>query len=481
MLKTLQELRQKNPGKRISFVSGHFRIIHVGHIRLLRFAKEMSDILVVGVLPDDSFDPLNNHELDRLEAIRAVVSVDFSAIVYDVPSLLQQLRPNFVVKGKEHEYKENIEQKTLEEYGGRLLFTAGSIMPSVSDNTQMHDSNVLPLYFPREYFDRHHIHKSALLEVLETLKNLRVMVIGDVIVDEYITCDPLGMSQEDPTIVVSPVAYNSYLGGAGIVAAHAAGLGAQVRFLTVCGTDATADFIEKKLHDYSVTGHIFKDESRPTTLKQRYRCKGKTLLRVSHLRQHAIDHDISTSMLKTIKKSLKETDLLIFSDFNYGCLPQPFVDKIIKYAAAQGIQIIADSQSSSQVGDVSRFSNTTLLTPTEREARLAMHDFDSGLVVLAEKLSEKTNAPHVILTLGEAGVLIQSDSTDQIPALNPNPVDVAGAGDSLLVCAGLCLAAGSDIWHAACLGSLVAGIQISREGNIPLDKDAIMRQLKSWN
>lgn len=88
------------------------------------------------------------------------------------------------------------------------------------------------------------------------------------------------------------------------------------------------------------------------------------------------------------------------------------------------------------------------------------------------------------MTLGEAGILIQqgeTGETDQLPALNMAAKDVAGAGDSLLVTAGLALAAGSDIWHAACLGSQAAAIQVSRQGNVPLSTHDMAACLQAWN
>jgi sugar/nucleoside kinase (ribokinase family) len=116
-----------------------------------------------------------------------------------------------------------------------------------------------------------------------------------------------------------------------------------------------------------------------------------------------------------------------------------------------------------------------LMTPTEREARLALKDFESGLVVLAEKLREKSRAENVFITLDKEGLLIHAGVqgkgnffTDRLEAMNKNPVDPAGAGDSLLTCSALALATGSDIWQSAYMGALAAACQVGRNGNIPL-------------
>ena len=101
-------------------------------------------------------------------------------------------------------------------------------------------------------------------------------------------------------------------------------------------------------------------------------------------------------------------DLLIFSDFNYGCLPQSLVEAIVQECQQRHIPYVADSQSSSQVGDVSRFRNAEMLTPTEYELRLAIQDKVSGMVVAAEKLRRKTSAKNLLVTLGAEGCFIRN-------------------------------------------------------------------------
>jgi rfaE bifunctional protein kinase chain/domain len=312
-------------------------------------------------------------------------------------------------------------------------------------------------------------------------------VVGDLIIDEYITCQPLGMSQEDPTIVVTPVDATRFVGGAGIVAAHAAGLGAQVNFVSVIGADPIQGFAQQGLETYRVKAHLITDDSRPTTLKQRFRSKGKTLLRVSHLHQGSISTQLQAQVLDQVAAALAGADLLVFSDFNYGCLPQPLVDQILALAQAQGVMVAADSQSSSQVGDISRFQGTDLITPTEREARLSTRNAEDGLVILAEQLRQQARAYNILLKLGEEGLLIHAGNghrdpsvdwlTDRVPALNRAAKDVAGAGDSLLIASALTLASGGTIWEAACLGSLAAAIQVGRVGNTPVQRQELLAEL----
>ncbi|QJT07625.1 PfkB family carbohydrate kinase [Oceanidesulfovibrio marinus] len=479
----LARIEQERKGKRVVFVSGNFNIIHPGHLRLLSFAKDLGDILVIGVLSDSSPSAYIAESL-RLEGVRALSIVDHAFLLYDTPSdLILELRPDFVIKGKEHEEAVNPEATALEKTGGQLLFTSGNVSLSANDLALNIASTLRPIIKPTDFMAHHSFNSDTLDTCLDRMHGLRVCVLGDIIVDEYVTCDPLGMSQEDPTIVVTPVCVDRFLGGAGIVAAHVAGLGAEVRLFSVLGHDDVADFARQALHKYDVKPDLQIDITRPTTLKQRFRCFQKTMLRVNHLRQHAISQELIQTFFRRVMSVLDEIDLLVFSDFNYGCLPPQLVNVLTEEARQRNIPVVGDSQSSSQMGDISRFRNTLLLTPTEREARLALHDFESGLVVLASNLIKKTGAKNVVITLGEAGVLIhtadqaETIKTDRLPAMNTTPSDTAGAGDSFYATASLALASGSDIWQASYLGSLAAALQVSRVGNTPLSLAELRSEL----
>jgi rfaE bifunctional protein kinase chain/domain len=468
-----------------AFVSGNFNVLHPGHFRLLRFAAEIADRLVVGVNPDGTPGAVVA-EAERLAAVRSLGLIDEAFIIKEpLPTVLDRIRPDVVVKGKEYEALANIEQAVVDRYGGKLLFSSGEMRFSpqalLQDGSEVDFSSI---HKPAEFPARHNFKVSELKAALDRFAGLRVLVIGDLIVDTYVNCDPLGMSQEDPTLVVSPFEELTFLGGGGIVAAHARGMGAEVHLISVVGADKEADFARDALARYGVAADLLVDGSRPTTHKRRYRAKGKTLLRVSYLRQHPIEPALASALLSAVAERLDETDLLLFSDFNYGCLPQSVVDPIVRLAQARGVVMAADSQASSQTSDVSRFVGMDLITPTEREARLALQDFQSGLVIIAAQLQQKSNAKQVIVTLGEEGLLVHAPKggefhTDRLPAFNTAPRDVAGAGDSLLTTTALALRAGVDIWQSAYLGALAAACQVSRVGNTPLTRAELLAELDS--
>jgi rfaE bifunctional protein kinase chain/domain len=470
------------------FVSGNFNILHPGHLRLLRFARECGERLVVGVHSDRiAGNAAHVPEHLRLEGVQSNSWVDEAFLMDEsVVNTISRVRPDIVVKGKEHESRLNPEQGALEQFGGRLLFSSGEAVFSSVDllRKEFTGTDYRSIRLPLDYLARHGIGASRLETLLQQFAAIKVCVVGDLIVDEYITCEPLGMSQEDATIVVSPLDSTRFVGGAGIVAAHAASLGAKTHFVSVCGADVSKELAQKRLEDSGVQSRLLIDDSRPTTLKQRFRCKGKTLLRVSHLHQGAISSQLQAKFMEHLEESIQGAQLLVFSDFNYGCLPQVMVDKIIPMAKARGLMLAADSQSSSQVGDISRFRDMDLMTPTEREARISTRNREDGLVVLAEALRQQSSARNVLLKLGEEGLMIHAANgdgsdwiTDRIGSLNSAPKDVAGAGDSLLIASALALACGGSIWEAACLGSLAAAVQVGRVGNTPIQFQEIRQEL----
>lgn len=481
----LAEIQRRWPsGERIVFVSGNFNVVHPGHLRLLQFARECGDCLVVGV-NDLHPEKLTVPSEMRLEGMRAISLVDYAFLLREESEqFIARLRPAVVVKGKEFETRDNPEQAAVEVYGGKLLFGSGEVRFSSLDLLQREyfETNLSAIRKPTEFAERHGFTINGLKKLLSRFNGLRVMVVGDLIVDEYINCEPLGMSQEDPTIVVAPLESKKFVGGAGIVAAHASGLGADVIYYTVAGPDDAGQFAREMLEQHGVASMIVADDSRPTTLKQRYRADAKTLLRVSHLRQHDVRPEIASQICAAVENRIKNTDLLIFSDFNYGCLPQTLVDEIIELGEKHKVTMVADSQASSQISDVSRFTGMRLITPTEREARLAMRDWNAGLAVLAETLRQKSRAENVVVTLGSEGVLVHAQNatqwdTDRLPAFNTAPRDPAGAGDSFLTCAAMALCAGVDIWQAVYLGSLAAACQTSRVGNTPLTQADLIAEI----
>ena len=304
--------RRAGPKRRIAFLSGNFNVVHPGHLRILKFAKENADFLVVGINPDTTAGVSLPAHL-RLEGLLAISMVDHTMVLDEAPEFfIGKLKPEVVVKGKEYETRINPERDAVSAYGGKLLFSSGE-MRFASVNLiqkEYYETNFSSIRKPLDFPARRGFQISDLKTILPKFAGLRVLVLGDLIIDTYINCDPLGMSQEDATIVVTPIEDKTFIGGAGIVAAHAAGIGGDVHFLTVAGPDEQAAFAHEALENSGVKFDIFPDSTRPTTHKKRYRALGKTLLRVNQLRQHAIGPEVMEKMMASIRHHLDHTDLI---------------------------------------------------------------------------------------------------------------------------------------------------------------------------
>jgi rfaE bifunctional protein kinase chain/domain len=455
-------------------VSGNFYLLHPGHLRFLKFAAELGNELFIGINPSRPSDeyPSVEERVDALSSLKLAHKV--FPLVHGIEIALKEIRPEIVVKGKEFRTLFNPEESIIASWGGRLVFSSGEstyfdLGPSHTEPDRLNLRRV------DNYLKRHNCSRSNIELILDRIKSQRILVVGDAIVDEYVDCDALGMSREDPTLVIAPLASQRFVGGAAIVAAHAAALGATVDFISIVGEDEPGEFVRVQLEKYGVNTKLTVDDTRPTTLKLRYRVDGRTILRVSHLRQHEASESIQGDMLQGIASGRTDYTVAILSDFNYGVLTSSLVNQLIPSLKLQGCYVAADSQSSSQIGDISRFKDIDLITPTEHEARIALRDQASGLSFIAHKLITQTAVKRAIITLGRSGLLAiealsSSDELkqDQLEALNPQPSDVSGAGDSLLVMSAISSSLGASAFEASFLGSICAAIQTSRVGNVPI-------------
>jgi rfaE bifunctional protein kinase chain/domain len=465
-------------------VPGKFEVIHSGHMRLFKTGKDLGKKIIVAL----DIDKLSTEEISwRLELLKGINQVDeIETFNSDISNLLLKIKPNIVLKGKEFESLNNPESKYLDSFGGRLLFSSGSAYFSTNDlatNQQLYLKESI-FENAQEFLKRNQVNKVRVKELLDAIKNVKTCVIGDLIIDEIISCHPIGMSQEDPAIVMTPIDSKRFIGGAGIVAAHSEALGSKTTFISVLGDDSTALWAESNLNSLVSNLVIIRDANRATNLKQRFRSGSQLLFRLNHFSDSAISKKVENSILDYFKKNVKSFNLLILSDFSFGVISESLAKSLITVAKENNIFVAADSQTSSRIGNLTKFCGSDLITPTEVEARLEVRDENCGLVVLAETIRKILSARNILLKLGADGVLLHginksglSERTDQVPALNRSPIDLSGAGDSMLAASALALSSGEDIYFAAYIGSVMAAIQVSQLSNTPISRETVQEIL----
>lgn len=470
------------PTKKVCFASGIFNILHPGHIRFLKYSKSIGDILIVGVLSDRlAGNYAQIHQKIRIECISNLACVDKVVLIDDeINNILEIINPDIIIKGHEFKNKDNEEDLYVKNKKKKLIFANDDIAFSTKELIKKEFFEPSFFYNPKDFIKRRKIKKNRLKQIIKNFKNLNTLVIGDSIIDQYIDTEVTGLSKEDSSLVVSPLSENKYIGGAAIVSAHSSSLGAKSNFISVHGNDDNGKFLVRELEASNVKYISFIDDTRPTTIKVRYRHQEKNIFRINYMSHHDISSSTENLIFKYISKNINSFDLIIFSDFSYGLITDKLIKKISTLAQKNEVMLFADSQSSSQIGKIGSFKNMMCITPTEHEARTALSNFNDGLVEISNKLINKTKSNNLILKLGADGLIIFSKTnngfiTDQIPSLNLNPKNISGAGDSFLIGLSLSIAQGANIWESALIGSLMAYIQVDQIGNTPINSDKLLK------
>ena len=474
---------------------GHFNTIHPGHVRHFRTAREHGGVLVVALEGDAQLPPHERKSVfpegERAQSLIALELIDY-VVILDSGSLedfVSLVKLSTLVLGREFEdtrsYKVAPAVDAVRAGGGTVVYDAGEIHYASSDlfsgttddlergrwrafNLALKSQNIsLPDVFAAfDHRPRPHI-----------------LVIGDTIVDRYVACDPVGMSSEAPVVVVKEMETHDYVGGAGIVAAHVAALGAQSTFLSVTGNDDRASFISKSMDEMGVNAVLLEDASRPTTFKIRYLVENQKLFRVSRLKEHDLSREREDFLINEINVRATALDGILVSDFVYGVITPRILDAVRTVAAKQNIPVFGDLQCSSQVGNVLKFKDFSLVCPTEREARIALGNHNDGVEFVANLLIQKIRSANTVLKLGGEGFIAYEGLHEEegflqrqhFPALSVNPVDVTGAGDALLAAMASCMTRGLSLMQASALASCVSAIAVQTVGNRPIDLRQVYR------
>jgi rfaE bifunctional protein kinase chain/domain len=296
-------------------------------------------------------------------------------------------------------------------------------------------------------------------------------VLGDTIVDSYSHCSLLGATAKSPTFSVKHQRTEVFAGGAAVVAKHVKAAGGEVSFSTVLGNDSVKDFVLEDLRQAGITVHAYVDRTRPTTQKERFIADGYKMLQVDRVDNRAV----SDRALRALAESLAASpaDMVIFSDFRHGIFNRKSIRLLREGIPARTLKV-ADSQVSNRWGNILEFTDFDLITPNEREARFALGDQDSVVRPLALQLFRLAHCKHLILKLGERGILGYRTPGHMprefftVDSVVETLVDPVGAGDALLAYSSLGLAATGDIVRASILGSVAAALACEYQGNRPV-------------
>ncbi|MDA8855617.1 PfkB family carbohydrate kinase [Alphaproteobacteria bacterium] len=482
---------------------GHFNVIHPGHLRYLQFAADSGGLLGVLVKSDEMVRQQDgeghffkiNERIDLLNSVPIKKEI-FSTGPYSFVECIEKIMPQKLVLGHELQKSDDKIVREAAEYCRaneiELIFHSGHIgsigwsEPGASISEQ--NSQTFRQFMSS--CNRRDVKIKDLRVITDQFYKLSGLVLGDVIVDEFVSCEPLGVSSEAPVLVVREQSSDKFVGGAGIVAKHVASLGASCKFISVVGEDEAGTFVKDDLNAFGLQHCLITDANRPTTLKRRYVADTQKVFRVSNLDDNDVDIVIEQKILSAVEENIKNCDFIILSDFVYGVITQKVLSKVVKLARKNDVKLFGDLQCSSQIGNVLKFCDFDMIFPTEREARIALGNKDDSLEFLSRELLKKSNCKNLVIKLGKQGLIAYrcEDSgiveNEHFPALSNSAIDVAGAGDSLLAATSLSLCCGANIMEACAIGAMVASCSVERVGNVPVTKkqlEAVMVRLDNFD
>lgn len=499
-IRTPEELAQiradlRAQGKRVVQCHGCFDIVHPGHIRYLQFAREQGDVLFVSISADEMVGkgvqrPFINQDL-RAENLASFEFVDYVTVDHNTWAgpVLETLRPDVYVKGKEYEQSADgrflRERALVEGYGGKVIFSSGDVVySSTLLIKQFQERFGLERERVKFFCKQNKLSKETLKHSLDLAKDKRVLVIGDAILDKYVACDALGVASESPILSVKPYKDTWFLGGGALIAGQLHALGAKATYLTCFGDHAEASFFTAHMKDAGIELRVAHADERPVYVKTRYLVDDRKVFKVDEGRRAPISSAGTKELIALLRETVKSCDAIIATDFGYGLFSADLVTAISEVAREENKPLAVDV-SFNGFSSLLHFKHARLATPTERELRSAFGDQESGLSHLVGAYFEATGASRLVLTLGKRGLILFDNKpapngtypADYLPALSSSAIDEVGAGDVLLATLVLMELAGATPAAGAFLGSCVSAVHVNTLGNAPVPVTALLEEL----
>jgi rfaE bifunctional protein kinase chain/domain/rfaE bifunctional protein nucleotidyltransferase chain/domain len=467
-------------GRTVVLCHGVFDLLHIGHIKHLQAARALGDILVVTLTPDHWVNkgpdrPAFAQAL-RAEALAALGCVDYVAVNLwpKAVETIQQLRPDIFAKGADYQNRASDhsghlseEEQAIASVGGQLVITPGQVFSSSTlINRHLSDLPSDTRDYLAGFARRHPI--GAIAQALNAAAKLKVLVVGDAIIDQYDYCQAIGKSSKEPVLAVKALSQETFIGGILAVANHVATFAPATRLLTTLGQgESRQAFIDEHLAR-SITREYLHWPARPTIVKQRYIDSYffQKLFEVYRLDDALPGEDYDAAITAAIERLAPQADLVIAVDFGHHTL----TDNAIAALAANAKFLAVNAQSNAgNLGyhAISKYPRADLVCVAENEMRLEARDRHGCLEAMVQRVSEKLACPNVIVTRGSHGCLTynQNDGFCHIPAVAGQVKDRMGAGDTFLAAAALAIAAGLPMEAAGLVGNAAGAQAVATVGH----------------
>ncbi len=497
---SLEELAEickklKKQGKTIGQCHGCFDLLHPGHIKHFEAAKEVVDILIVTITPDRFVNkgpgrPVFPEQL-RMESIAALDSVDYVALNHwaTATETIKLIKPDYYIKGQDYKEKEKDitkgiydEENAVKSVGGKLYFTEEITFSSsrlINAFFSPHSSNT------REFITRLKKSYSAneFIAQIEKLNKLKILVIGDTIIDEYHYCSPLGKSSKSPTISSIYLREEVFAGGVLAVANHLEQFAGEVKLITCLGKKNLQKELIGRTLSKGVDSHLFVRDDGPTNTKRRYIDKYMNikLFEVTFMNDRNINAKLEEEVISYLKTEIPKYDLTLVADFGHGFIT-PAIIKTIE-SSAKYIAVNAQTNSNNYgFNYITKYKKANYISIDEKELRLPFGDNYADVETLVKKLKKVVKSEQIQITLGQEGsVLYNRNKFYKAPAFARTVKDSVGAGDAVLAITALC-AYNRIAPEALCfIGNCVGALAVEIIGNEhPVYKKDLLRFIQHF-
>lgn len=476
-----EALRQQN--KRVILCHGVFDLIHPGHIQHFQEAKSLGDVLVVSVTAEKYVRkgpgrPYFNDQL-RIESLAAIECIDYVLLSegYTVDDIVEVVKPDLYVKGQEYKKAEDdITGKITEEvelvrrYGGDVYYTNGDVFSSTKLINQ-----AFPVFSEelKEYLNKFKDKWSveSIKQYVDKMQQLRVLVVGDIIIDDYVYCKVQGLMSKNNGYSARFIKEEKYLGGSIAIAKHLSEFSNHVTLISVMGQETDLNVILDKECKEKISLNLVRTPEFSTTVKKRYvepddkRNELSKIFVINNLpEQMMIKEEILLEFKEKLKTEIPKYDVVFLCDFGHGLIDEEAMD-LIQRGAKKLILNCQTNSSNYGLNLITKYQKADYFSLDEKELRLAFANYKKEEKELLSTLAKKLNAGGW-LTRGSKGALsIENDEISSCPAFVLDVLDTIGAGDAFFSMAGLTVATGAPVEVGTFLGNVAGALAANIVGN----------------
>ncbi|RMF02392.1 MAG: carbohydrate kinase [Bacteroidetes bacterium] len=317
-------------------------------------------------------------------------------------------------------------------------------------------------------------------EIFERFGELNIVVIGDVMIDRYLSGTVERISPEAPVPVIQLQEEDNRLGGAGNVALNLQALGCTPHLLSVVGQDANGELLRQLLPREGISDrYLWSSPTRQTTVKTRVLAQHQQLLRADREDQHPLDPAEQQGLLTKLRELLdsKDIDLILFQDYNKGVLSKVIIREVILEALRRDIPTVVDPK----YDNFWAYKHVTLFKPNLREIQqqlgTKLKPELGPLLQASREINRKLGNEMTIITLSDKGLFLQyQDQAEIIPTQTRTIADVCGAGDTVISVAAAALALGASPREIAQLANLAGGQVCEKVGVVPVNRNQLLQE-----